>query len=249
MATNNRASMQAYQAFRAYMNQREYLPPAPPIDEKVVPAYWAHQCAVTGQEEWDFWHGGPHTCEHGCGYNTNPTTILRNRDGQQLETVQGENLLEDRFVEWWAICCCCRRWQENVLPAHSLYGRIYKVIGENCCDHCRNVTEGSESCTYCLAITKYREVTHTMNGVNIPGAARDRHHKIVRAARRHIHPNFEMEFTTSPTIPDIENEGQNEEGLEGEETCKEDRNDEEHGNDREKDKENEGDHEKVSQDN
>ncbi|KAK4170797.1 hypothetical protein QBC36DRAFT_295961 [Triangularia setosa] len=80
------------------------------------------------------------TNNSGSGYNTNPTTILRNRDEQQLETVGGEGLLEDRFVDWWAMCCRCRRWQENVLPAHSLYSRIYRTKGENCCDHCRNLT-------------------------------------------------------------------------------------------------------------
>ncbi|KAK4672657.1 hypothetical protein QC763_105005 [Podospora pseudopauciseta] len=245
MTTDNSATVPAY---LSYLRHQPYLPPAPPIDEKVAPAYWAHQCAVSGKEEWDFWHGGPHTCKHGCGYKTNPTTILRNRDGQQLETIEGENLLEDRFVDWWAICCRCQRWQQNVLPAHPLHGRIQKVNGENCCDHCRNLTTSTSDCTSCLAITKYREVTRTLSGVDIPGAARSRHHQIIITRRQQSRPrfNFGGELSAGSTIGDEENKNQKAD-LEDIEKMKECRNDEEENGKKEQGKERKGDDEKVSQ--
>ncbi|KAK4200246.1 hypothetical protein QBC40DRAFT_254345 [Triangularia verruculosa] len=209
MVNNNRAGA------RRHLAQQAYLPPAPKRDEKVVPAYWAHYCAFTEKEEWNFWQGGPDTCVN-CGHTTNPATILRNRDGQKLETVEGENLLEDRFVDWWAICCRCQRWQENVLPAHLLYGRIYRAEGENCCHHCRNLAAGMGSCPSCVVITKHRELTHTMGGSNIPGGAQDRHVKALLARRQRerspFHPSFyhTTESTTTTTNRGMEDQKKDE---------------------------------------
>ncbi|KAK0741608.1 hypothetical protein B0T21DRAFT_381445 [Apiosordaria backusii] len=222
MVTNNSTSTPDHQGLRAY------LPPAPQIDEKVVPAYWVHYCAVNGKEEWDLWRGGPHTCEHRCGYETSPATILRNSEGHKVETVGGENLLQDRFVDWWAICCQCQRWQENVLPAHTLYGRIPRAEGQNCCQHCRSLTTGMGDCHNCFVITKYREITRTMGGSNVPGGARDRHVRGVLARRQrelsdfHSIFNVAMKSTTSVMTKGMEDEKKEEKETKDKENKKED---------------------------
>ncbi|KAK4231117.1 hypothetical protein QBC38DRAFT_541813 [Podospora fimiseda] len=159
---------------------------APLLNSRVTAKLWSHYCSVKGEDVFMAWdepsiypkaedrkRGA--VCHFGCGARVQDTTILYDSSGKRIEMVCGGNEMgRDRYKLWWMLCCKCHRYEANGLGDN--YPRIQKIVGKNCCDHCKDVNLDYHACRGqrrgerggCLAYNKWGEVVKYMNSDVLP---------------------------------------------------------------------------------
>ncbi|KAK0741622.1 hypothetical protein B0T21DRAFT_283335, partial [Apiosordaria backusii] len=197
--TTQEANMSPHSTYDQHQEAPGSVKGAPHLQTEVLPVWWSHVCHFQANSlvlyQWEeprytdpFQRPVGVSCPAGCGYVTNPTTILYNHHRQPIETISGINQLPGRHIDTHMLCCQCWHWEVNTLVSIQTASseKLRKVLGVNCCTHCASHADLARDhhCDHCVTYNVYGEINRYMN------AARDRpensvswrHEKAERAA-------------------------------------------------------------------